>query len=163
MAKNKAAFFDRDGTINVDTVHTYKTEELRFIAGVPELIRRCNDEDFLVIVITNQSGIARGLFTEADMLKFHEYMNRRLHNEYGAHIDAFYFCPHHPDFSGDCGCRKPKPGLIQQAIRDFNICVEQSVMFGDSDSDVKAATAAGVRAVLINSLHVGGADEKTLN
>ncbi|MDR1377900.1 MAG: HAD family hydrolase [Synergistaceae bacterium] len=163
MAKNKAAFFDRDGTINVDTVHTYKTEELRFIVGVPELIRRYNDKGFLVIVITNQSGIARGLFTETDMRKFHEYMNWRLNNEYGAHIDAFYFCPHHPDFTGDCECRKPKPGLIQQAIRDFNICVEQSVMFGDSDSDVKAATATGVRAVLINSLHVGGVDEKTLN
>jgi D-glycero-D-manno-heptose 1,7-bisphosphate phosphatase len=163
MVENKAAFFDRDGTINVDTVHTYKTEELRFIAGVPELIRRYNDEGFLVIVITNQSGIARGLFTETDMRRFHEYMNRRLNDEYGAHIDAFYFCPHHPDFTGDCECRKPKPGLIRQAIRDFNICAEQSVMFGDSDSDVKAATAAGVRAVLLDSSHVGGADEKTLD
>ncbi len=91
---NKAAFFDRDGTINVDTGYTYRIEDLQFITGTPDLIKRYNDEDYLVICVTNQAGIAKGLFTEKEMHIFNQHLNERLQSEYGAHIDDFYFCPH---------------------------------------------------------------------
>lgn len=141
---NKAAFFDRDGTINEDTGYLYEPEKLSFVRGTPELIRWCNEEGYLVIVVTNQSGIARGLFTEAQMHRLHAEMNRRLQEEYGAHIDAFYFCPHLPEITGECGCRKPKPGLFLQAIRDYDIDPEVSLSFGDSKRDEEASHAAGI-------------------
>ena len=141
---NKAAFFDRDGTINVDTGYLYEPEKLKFIPGVPELIKEYNDEGYLVIVITNQSGIARGMFTVEQMERFNEYMNQRLQTEYGAHIDAFYYCPHLPEITGDCPCRKPKPGLFLRAISDYGIDPVQSVSYGDSPRDRAASTAAGI-------------------
>ena len=141
---NKAAFFDRDGTINVDTGYLYEPEKLKFIPGVPELIRKYNDEGYLVIVITNQSGIARGMFTVEQMERFNEYMNQRLQNEYGAHIDAFYYCPHLPEITGECDCRKPKPGLFLRAIQEHNIDPTQSVSYGDSERDKMASFAAGI-------------------
>lgn len=153
---NKAAFFDRDGTINVDTGYLYEPEKLRFIPGVPELIRKYNDEGYLVIVITNQSGIARGMFTVEQMERFNEYMNQRLQNEYGAHIDAFYYCPHLPEITGECDCRKPKPGLFLRAIRDYNIDPAESVAYGDSERDRDAAKAAGV----INNYHILAKQDK---
>lgn len=134
----KAAFFDRDGTINVDIGYLHKKENLVFIKGRPELIKQYNDDGYFVIVVTNQSGIARGLYTEDDMRELHRYMNERL-AEYGAHIDAFYFCPHHPDFTGPCHCRKPEPGMIEQAIRDFDLDPKQCLLFGDNKSDLEAA------------------------
>ena len=141
---NKAAFFDRDGTINVDIGYLHRPEDMVFAAGAPELIRKCNDAGYLVIVITNQSGIARGMFTEKDMLRVHETMNERLKNEYGAHIDAFYFCPHLPEITGECDCRKPKPGLFLQAIKDHDIDPSLSISFGDSKRDEEASKAAGI-------------------
>ena len=141
---NKAAFFDRDGTINVDIGYLHRPEDIEFVANIPQLIRKYNEEGYLVIVVTNQSGIARGMFTEEDMHKVHAAMNERLRNEYGAHIDAFYFCPHLPEITGECGCRKPKPGLFLQAIKDYNIDPAQSVSYGDSERDEMASRAAGV-------------------
>lgn len=141
----KAAFFDRDGTINVDTGYLHKAEDLQFIQGIPELIKRCNDNDYLVIVITNQSGIARGMYSVRDMNKLHDKMNERLRNEFNAHIDAFYFCPHLPSISGKCECRKPKPGMFLKAIKDFDIDVCQSISFGDSQRDQQASMDAGIK------------------
>jgi D-glycero-D-manno-heptose 1,7-bisphosphate phosphatase len=144
---NKAAFFDRDGTINVDTGYTHKLEDLEFIPGRPDLIKKYNDEGYLVIVVTNQAGIAKGLYTEEDMHNFHWHMNERLRSEYGAHIDAFYFCPHHPDYTGECECRKPKPGLLLKAIAEFDIDPERSVLFGDKVWDIEAAEECGVKGI----------------
>lgn len=141
-----AAFFDRDGTINVDFGHVYRCEDLQFIPGIPERIRAYNEKGVLVIVITNQAGIAKGIYREADMHRFHAYMNRRLESDYGAHIDAFYFCPHHPDYTGPCECRKPNAGLILNAARDHRISLPDSVMYGDKESDRLAAEASGVGA-----------------
>lgn len=141
---NKAAFFDRDGTINVDTGYLCDPNKLEFIQGAPELIHRCNEEGYLVIVITNQSGIARGMFTEAQMHQLHKLMNKRLQEEYNAHIDAFYYCPHLPEITGECNCRKPKPGLFLQAIKDYNIDPQKSLSFGDSKRDEEATHAAGI-------------------
>lgn len=145
---NKAAFFDRDGTINVDTGYVHSIEEFQFIDGMPEFIKKWNDWGYKVIVITNQAGIARGYYTEDDMHNLHEYMNKEL-AKIGAHIDAFYFCPHHPDFTGVCHCRKPKPGMIEQAIKDWDIDVTQSVMFGDKQSDIDAAKKCGIKGYLV--------------
>lgn len=141
---NRAAFFDRDGTINVDFGYVYEPEKLAFVKGVPELIRSYNERGFLVIVISNQSGIARGLYSEEQMHRFNAYMNDRLKAQYGAHIDAFYFCPHLPEITGECDCRKPKPGLFLRAIKDYNIDPEASLSFGDSKRDEEASRAAGI-------------------
>lgn len=144
MSKNRAAFFDRDGTINVDVGYLFEPDKLEFVPGVPELIRKYNQEGFLVIVITNQSGIARGLFTVEQMARLHIVMKERLQREYGARIDAFYYCPHLERITGECMCRKPKPGLFLQAMADFDIDPEASVSFGDSKRDEEASRAAGI-------------------
>lgn len=142
---NRAAFFDRDGTIIVDIGYLHKPEDIVFIPGTPELIRKYNDAGYLVIVITNQSGIARGMFTEEDMHRVHAAMNERLRREYGAHIDAFYFCPHLPEITGKCDCRKPAPGLFLRAIREHDIDPRMSISFGDSKRDEEASKAAGIQ------------------
>lgn len=146
---NKAAFFDRDGTINVEINYLCRPEDLEFIAGMPEFIRKFNDWGFKVIVVTNQAGIARGYYTEEDMNRVHRYMNERL-AEYGAHIDAFYFCPHHPDFTGPCACRKPGTGMLEQAGADFDIDFSRSILFGDKPWDIEAGEKMGIKSYLIN-------------
>lgn len=140
----KAAFFDRDGTINVDYGHVYRPESLEFIPGTPEIIRKYNDESTPVLVITNQAGIAKGLYTEAQMHQFHAYMNDQLQRHWGAHIDAFYFCPHHPDFTGPCNCRKPAPGLLLKAAEEWNVDLAMSIMYGDTEVDREAAANAKI-------------------
>ena len=140
----KAAFFDRDGTINIDTGYLYEPEKLEFVKGIPELIKEFNQKGYLVIVITNQSGIARGIFSVQQMERLHEVVNTRLQKEYGAHIDAFYFCPHLPEITGECECRKPKPGLFFRAFKEFGIDPARSVSYGDSKRDELASKAAGI-------------------
>ena len=144
MGKRSAAFFDRDGTINVNYGHVYKPADLTFVEGTPEVIRKYNDAHIPVIVVTNQAGIAKGMYTEADMHRFNSYMNRCLREKYNAHIDAFYFCPHHPDYTGECDCRKPQPGMFFRAAKDWNIDLTKSIMYGDKESDKHAAERAGI-------------------
>lgn len=151
QAMNKVAFFDRDGTINVNTGHLYEAEKLIFVPGVPELIRHYNENGYLVIVVTNQAGIAKGYYTQEQMQALHCVMNERLKKEYGAHIDAFYFCPHHPDFTGPCYCRKPETGMLEQAIRDYDIDPKQSILFGDKPSDMECAKRMGIEARYIQN------------
>lgn len=152
FAKNKALFLDRDGTINVDTGHLYRTEEVVLIEGMPQLIKKYNDLGYKVIVITNQAGIAKGYYTEEDMNKLHNFMNDELKNKYGAKIDAFYFCPHHPDFTGECNCRKPKPGMLEKAIKDFNIDVAQSLLIGDKHWDIECGERLGVKSYYVEEI-----------
>lgn len=149
---NKAAFFDRDGTINVDVGYLHRIEDFKFIPGMPEFIKKFNDEGYKVIVLTNQAGIARGYYTEEDMQKLHRYINEQL-AKIGAHIDAFYFCPHHPDITGPCNCRKPKTGMLEKAIKDFDIDVTKSVLFGDQPWDVECGERCGVKSFnIVNTL-----------
>ena len=113
---DRVVFLDRDGTINEEVEYLYRPEDLRFLPGVPEAIKRLNGAGFKVVVITNQAGVARGYYTEADVERLHSYMNRLL-EEKGAHIDGFYYCPHHPEhgigeYKKDCECRKPKTGMF---------------------------------------------------
>ena len=150
MATMKAAFFDRDGTINVNYGHVYKPEDLDFVHGIPEVIRSYNEQKIPVIVVTNQAGIAKGKYTLEDMYRFNAHLNAELINRYGAHIDAVYYCPHHPDYTGECECRKPKPGMFLQASKDLGISLADSIMYGDKESDRQAALAAGItRFVLV--------------
>lgn len=152
MADRAAVFFDRDGTLNVDKDYLYRIEEFEWMEDAPQAIRWANQKGFLVIVVTNQSGVARGYFTEDDVLRLHEWMNEDLARA-GAHIDAFYYCPHLPNgrvdaYAKECNCRKPKPGLIERACVDFDIDKEASIMIGDKPRDVECAEAAGVRGAL---------------
>ena len=147
---NKAVFLDRDGTINVDKHYVYKQEDFEFISGVPQAIKSLNDDGYKVIVISNQSGIARGFYTVGDVEKLHGYVDGEL-AKHGAKIDAYYICPHHPDFTGECECRKPKTGLVEQAVRKFDVDISLSYMVGDKESDGECARAAGIKAFIIDS------------
>jgi D-glycero-D-manno-heptose 1,7-bisphosphate phosphatase len=141
---NKAVFLDRDGTINVDRHYVYKLEDFEFLPGVPQAIKFLNDAGYKVIVVSNQSGIARGFYTATDVEKLHGYIDGEL-AKHGARIDAYYICPHHPDFTGECECRKPKTGLVERAVMEFEIDVSLSYMVGDKESDEECAKAARLR------------------
>ena len=141
----EAIFFDRDGVLNEEVGYLWQVENFKWIDGAREAIKFCNERGILSIVVTNQGGIARGLYTSEDVNALHDFMQKSL-AEVGAHIDGFYFCPHHPDFSGECDCRKPKPGMILQACKDFKINPANSILFGDSKRDIEAAEAANLQA-----------------
>lgn len=148
----QAVFFDRDGVLNIDKAYVYRREDFEWIAGAKELIKFLNDNDILVIVITNQSGIARGYYTEENMHELHKYMQSDL-EKIGAHIDAFYYCPHHSEgsikeYTLVCDCRKPKPGLILKALAEWKIDKTKSIMIGDKQRDIEAAEAAGIKGYL---------------
>jgi D-glycero-D-manno-heptose 1,7-bisphosphate phosphatase len=143
-----AAFLDRDGVINVDHGYTYKAEDLDFVPGAPAAIRRLNQAGFCVVVVTNQSGVARGYYGEDDVARFHAHMQREL-GKSGARIDAFYTCPYLaegtvPAYSVDHPDRKPGPGMILRALRQLPIDPSRSFMIGDKPSDMAAAAAAGI-------------------
>ena len=142
---NRAIFFDRDGVLNEEVGYLWQIDKFKWIDGARDAIRFCNERGLLAIVVTNQSGIARGLYMAREVDNLHDFMQRSL-SEVGAHVDGFYYCPHHPDFSGECSCRKPKPGLIVRACENFKINPAQAILFGDSERDIAAARAAGLRA-----------------
>lgn len=143
-----ALFLDRDGVINVDHGYVYKFDAVEFVDGIFELVAAAKKAGYLVVVVTNQAGIGRGYYSEAD---FHALMNwMKAHFvEQGGQIDAVYFCPHHPEhgigeYRRESDCRKPAPGMLFQASQDLNIDLAQSVMVGDKASDMEAARSAGV-------------------
>lgn len=157
--KQKAVFLDRDGTINKYVGFLRHIEDFELIEGVSEAVKKINQSGYLAIVVTNQPVIARGEVTWEELNEIHKKMVTLLGRD-GAYIDAIYVCPHHPDkgFEGerpeykiDCDCRKPKPGLLLQAAKDFNIDLSQSIMIGDSDRDVEAGEAAGCKPVLVKT------------
>jgi histidinol-phosphate phosphatase family protein len=144
-----AIFLDRDGVINVNRDDYVKSwDEFEFIPGAKEALKRINESDYMLIIITNQSPIGRGIFSTETLDDIH---NRMLHElgKAGAHIDAIYYCPHKPD--DGCDCRKPKPGLIIRAANDFNIDLNSSWMIGDSDSDLEAGKKAGCKTAKVDS------------
>lgn len=151
---NKAIFLDRDGTLNIEKNYLYKREDFEFIIGMPEAIKRWNELGYKIIVVTNQAGVARGYYTEDDVVNLHTYINDLLMKS-GAHIDAFYYCPHHPihgigKYKVECSCRKPKTGMLEQAISDFNIDVAQSYLFGDQDSDIEAGETMKIKSYKVD-------------
>ena len=155
--KQKAIFLDRDGTINKLVGFLRNIEEFDLITGVTDAIKKINASGYLAIVVTNQPVIARGEVTYSELRDIHNKMETLLGLE-GAYLDAIYFCPHHPNkgYEGeirelkiDCECRKPKPGMLLQAAKDFNIDLSESWMIGDSEMDVKAGIASGCRTAYI--------------
>ena len=147
----RAIFLDRDGTINVHDGYITKPEQIRLLPGAAEAIRLINLSGYLAIVVTNQPVIARGDCTFAELQEIHNALETKL-GEQGAYVDAIYFCPHHPDKGFDrerpeykikCRCRKPKPGLLLQAAKDFNIDISKSYMIGDEAVDEEAGERAG--------------------
>ena len=143
----KAVFIDRDGTLNIDHGYIDTPEELQLYPGVPEGIQLLKENGFLIIVVTNQSGIGRGFFCHETVGKIHEKLRQDLSKK-GANIDAIYYCPHHPD--DDCDCRKPKTGMMEQAIHDFDIDITSSFIIGDRASDIQAGLAMGCSTLLIS-------------
>ena len=146
----QAIFFDRDGVLNEEVGYLWEIERFQWIDGAREAIKFCNERGILTIVVTNQSGIARGMYTAHHVDALHEFMQKSL-AEVDAHIDGFYYCPHYPEgsvkeFSVVCDCRKPKPGMILKACKEFQIQPAQAILFGDSERDIEAAKAAGLRA-----------------
>ncbi|MFO0995337.1 MAG: HAD family hydrolase [Alphaproteobacteria bacterium] len=153
-APRPAAFFDRDGVLNHDVGYIHKPADFVWIDGAREAIRRLNALGALVFVVTNQAGIARGMYQEADVLALHGWVNKELAAE-GAHVDAFYFCPHHPSagngpYSIACTCRKPAPGMLTRAAAEWPVDLGASFLIGDRDTDIAAAEAAGVRGFLFS-------------
>ena len=141
----RIAFLDRDGVLNVDQGYGYEIEELEWMPEAREAVKWLNDEGFKVVVVTNQSGIARGFYSMEDYERFMAEMGSHL-NEVGAHFDAVYFCPHLPD--DECDCRKPKPGMILRGLEAFDGNPSQCFVLGDKATDIQAAEAAGVSGVL---------------
>ena len=158
--KIKAVFFDRDGVLNVDKDYLHTIEDFEWIDGAKESIVFLTKNNYTVFVVTNQSGIARGFYTIDDMNKLHEYMAAEI-KQAGGNIEKFYFCPHLPggkvkEFAIECDCRKPKPGLLLQALREYAIDKENSFLIGDKPRDVESAAAAGIKGYLYengNLLH----------
>lgn len=153
----KALFIDRDGIINEDTGYPFLPEHIRFNEAVFPLCRTAARKNYLLIVITNQAGVAKGKFTEQDVTALHGWMAGELKKR-GVTIAGFYYCPHHPDaivpeYHVFCNCRKPKPGMIEQAIKDFNIDVRNSFVIGDKPSDRIALP--GLRSVIVKSRYTG--------
>jgi len=139
----KALFIDRDGVINVDKGHVYSQEDFEFNDGIFDLCRGYYDAGYFILVITNQAGIAKGIFTEADFIKLTEWMISRF-QENGILISKVYYCPHHPDFTGPCKCRKPQPGMLLNAIKEFDLDITECVLIGDMETDLEAGRRAGI-------------------
>jgi len=152
---NRAVFIDRDGTVTEEVAYLNHPDKLRLIEGSAEGIRLINDIGLKVILVTNQSGVARGYFPEHMVKKVHDRLEELL-KERGARLDALYYCPHHPSagetpYRTDCECRKPKTGMIDTSIKDLDIDVKHSYVIGDKLSDIAFARNAGAMGILVQT------------
>ena len=158
----RAVFLDRDGTINVEKEYLYQAKDFEFIPGAPEAIRLLNRAGIMVVVVTNQSGVARGYYTEDDVDNLHRHIASEL-EILDAHVDAWLYCPHHPDgrgsYSLQCSCRKPLPGMLFEAAARYDIDLENSAIIGDKLADVEAGNAAGCRTVLVRTGYGAGEEQ----
>ena len=147
-APRKAVFLDRDGVINLDRAYVHRWDDFEFVPGAVEAMRRLKQAGYALVVVTNQSGLARGYYTEEQYQELTLAMKQAL-AEAGAAVDEVYHCPHHPRGSVagldiDCDCRKPAPGMILRAAKELNLSLADSILIGDKPSDIEAARAAGV-------------------
>jgi D-glycero-D-manno-heptose 1,7-bisphosphate phosphatase len=140
----KALFLDRDGVVNIEKEYLYKIEEFEFIDGIVELCRCFQDLGYLIFIVTNQSGIAREFYTQEDLKKLTQWMLEAFKKS-GVTITKVYHCPHHPDISGACTCRKPEPGMLREAAEEFDVDLQNSIMIGDKERDSEAGINAGLR------------------
>jgi D-glycero-D-manno-heptose 1,7-bisphosphate phosphatase len=156
----KAVFLDRDGTIIEDSGFVHEPGKVKLLPGAAQAIKQLNDHGFLVVVVSNQSGIARGLYTVAEYMAVQRRLSELL-QAHGAHLDGAYFCPHHPRFSGPCECRKPGLKLFYEAMSALDLDAAQSWWVGDRLTDVQPAAPLGGQAILVatgeGNLHQGQA------
>lgn len=139
----KALFLDRDGVINVEKAYLYKIEDFEFINGIIDLCLHYQSLGFIIIVVTNQSGIARGFYSEEDFSILSSFMIKQF-SSYNINISHVYHCPHHETISGKCLCRKPLPGMLLEAKKDYDIDLLSSIIIGDKERDVEAGLNAGL-------------------
>ncbi len=139
----KALFLDRDGVINVEKAYLYKVEDFVLIKGIIDLCLHYQSLEFIIIVVTNQSGIARGYYSEEDFVTLSSFMIKEFIS-YKINISHVYHCPHHESISGKCECRKPSPGMLLQAKKDYDIDLVNSIMIGDKERDIEAGLNAGL-------------------
>ncbi len=159
-----AVFLDRDGTLIEERGYLSKLEDIALFADTPAALRRLRDAGFALVAVTNQAGIARGYFDEAFVQKAHRYLGEMLAAE-GIVIDGYYYCPHHPDglvpeYSRVCRCRKPAPGMVEQAARDLALDIDRSFVVGDKWLDVELATNAGARGILVRTGYGAGDEQR---
>jgi D-glycero-D-manno-heptose 1,7-bisphosphate phosphatase len=159
---NRAVFLDRDGVIIKEPPHyAHRLDQLDLISRCAEAIRLLNENGFTVIIASNQAGVARGYYREEDTLLFNQALKEKIAKK-GAHIDAIYYCPHHPEatierYRVDCNCRKPKPGMLARAEKELNVDLKQSFIIGDKLSDIQTGKGAGCKTIMVRTGH--GADE----
>jgi D-glycero-D-manno-heptose 1,7-bisphosphate phosphatase len=151
-------FLDRDGVLNADIGYLWRKEDFIWIPGAPEAVRLFNQRGWQVVVVTNQSGVARGYYEESDVQLLHDWMNEEL-AKHDAHIDRFYFCPHYPQgtqakYAVECDCRKPQPGMILRGLAEWRGNPSTSFLIGDKESDIAAATAAGIAGYLFTGANL---------
>ena len=155
---NKVVFLDRDGVITQDPPHyAHRIDQLRLIPKSAEAVRLLNENGFKVVVVSNQSGVARGYYQEKDVEIYNSAMKKEL-EERGAYIDAIYYCPHYPEaeieaYRIDCDCRKPKPGMLKRAEKDLNLDLKRSFLIGDKIIDIVAGYRAGCKTILVLTGH----------
>ena len=160
----KVIFLDRDGTLNEEVNYLHRKEDLVLLPGVPEALKAFKDQGYRLVVVTNQAGVARGYYTEDDVKELHRYMNELLAGQ-GVKIDAFYYCPHHPEhgigkYKVRCHCRKPETGMFEMAEQDFVVDKASSWMIGDKLIDMEAGRKYGVRTVLVGTGYGAGVHEE---
>ncbi len=149
-AKNKAVFLDRDGVLNQEMGdYVCRMEDFHVLDNF-EALKTLQNKGYMLLVATNQGGLAKGWYTEDELTRMHAHL-KQVYKEHGVDIADFFYCPHHPLFTGNCDCRKPKPGLLLQGIAKYNIDPALSYFIGDRERDIEAGTAAGVKGILINS------------
>ena len=140
---NKALFLDRDGVINIDKGHVFRSEDFEFTPGIFDFCKKYQDRHYMIIVVTNQARIAKGICTEDDFEKLTVWMVEQFRTK-GIRIAKVYHCPHHPDITGPCNCRKPNPGMLLKAIKDFDLDNSQCILIGDKETDLEAGRRAGI-------------------
>ena len=150
LSKTKAVFLDRDGVLNYEIGdYICRFEDFKILDNFNAL-KTLSHRGYLLIVATNQGGLAKGWYSEDELAKMHNHLKQEYLKN-GVEFTDIFYCPHHPDFTGDCDCRKPKPGLLMQGIERYNIDPSKSYFIGDRERDIEAATAAGVKGILIES------------
>ncbi len=162
----KALFIDRDGVILKEKNYVYRQEDAEFLPGVFEALKKATASGYRIIIVSNQSGIARGLYTEKDYLKLEKWLETKF-EENSVKIDGVYYCPHHPEasvkkYKKDCECRKPKPGMILKAAKEHNLNLAESFMIGDKTTDVEAGKNAGCKTILVKTGYAGKDSESKL-
>lgn len=151
----RVVFLDRDGTLNQEVHYLHRPEDLKLIPGVPKALRLLKQAGYRLVVVTNQAGVARGYYKTEDVESLHRYMNRVLEED-GASIDAYYYCPHHPEhgvgsYKKQCNCRKPGTGMFEMAQKRFEVDKARSFMVGDKLLDVKAGKNYGITSILVGT------------